>query len=88
MLCNGVFLALLSLSLKFFMLTQMAFWVHCYPELIFMKAKKVCSLYTSEKAKAVSVAVWLVVSLQEELHSKIVLYTSSLLLIAGAYAMM
>ena len=43
---------------------------------------------TSEEAEAVSVAVWLMVSLQEELHSKIVLYTSSLLLIAGAYAMM
>ena len=33
-----------SLSLKFFMLTQMGFWVHCYPELVFMKAKKVYSV--------------------------------------------
>ena len=80
----------LSLSLKFFMLTQMAFWVHCYPELIFMKAKKVRTLHLG-RPRLFSVAVhmlYLVVSLQEELHSKIVLYTSSLLLIAGAYAMM
>ena len=27
--------------MKFYMLTQMAFWLHCYPELYFMKAKKV-----------------------------------------------
>lgn len=55
---------LMSLSLKFFMLTQMAFWLHCYPELIFTKTKK------------------------EDIYSKIVLYTSSLLIIAGAYTMM
>lgn len=29
------------LSLKFFMLNQMAFWLHCYPELVFMKTRKV-----------------------------------------------
>ena len=28
-------------AMKFYMLTQMAFWLHCYPELYFMKAKKV-----------------------------------------------
>jgi len=52
---------LMSLSLKFFMLNQLAFWLHCYPELYFMKTKK------------------------EEIYSKLVLYTSSLLLIGGAY---
>jgi translocating chain-associated membrane protein 1 len=56
--------SLMSLSLKFFMLTQMGFWLHCYPELVFMKAKK------------------------DEIYSKVVLYTSSLLIIAGAYSMM
>lgn len=54
---------LMRLSLKFFMLNQMAFWLHCYPELYFMKAKK------------------------DEMYSKLVLYTSSLLIIGGAYFM-
>ena len=27
--------------MKFYMLCQMSFWLHCYPELYFMKAKKV-----------------------------------------------
>ncbi|XP_003386011.1 PREDICTED: translocating chain-associated membrane protein 1-like 1 [Amphimedon queenslandica] len=31
---------LMKLSLKFYMLTQMAFWLHCYPELYIMKTKK------------------------------------------------
>lgn len=31
---------LMTLSLKFYMLNQMAFWLHCYPELYFMKTKK------------------------------------------------
>ncbi|XP_064383579.1 translocating chain-associated membrane protein 1-like [Halichondria panicea] len=53
----------MPLSLKFYMLTQMAFWLHCYPELYFMKTKK------------------------EKIYSKIVLYTSSLLMIGGAYFM-
>eukprot|EP00731_Ephydatia_muelleri_P010307 Em0005g893a len=51
----------MKLSIKFYMLNQMAFWLHCYPELYFMKAKK------------------------EEIYSKLVLYTSSFLIIAGAY---
>lgn len=51
----------MTLSLKFYMLSQMAFWLHCYPELYFMKTKK------------------------EKIYSKIVLYTSSLLMIGGAY---
>lgn len=41
MKCFPPTLSLFSLSLKFFMLTQMAFWLHCYPELIFTKTKKV-----------------------------------------------
>lgn len=41
MKCVFLSLDLFSLSLKFFMLTQMAFWLHCYPELIFTKTKKV-----------------------------------------------
>lgn len=52
---------MMRLSLKFYMLNQMAFWLHCYPELYFMKAKK------------------------DKIYSKIVLYTSSLLMIGGAY---
>lgn len=51
----------MKLSIKFYMLNQMAFWLHCYPELYFMKAKR------------------------EELYPKLVLYTSSFLIIAGAY---
>ena len=35
------------LSLKFFMLNQMAFWLHCYPELVFMKTRKVRFLFPS-----------------------------------------
>lgn len=31
---------LMEFAMKFYMLTQMAFWLHCYPELYFMKAKK------------------------------------------------
>ena len=31
--------------MKFYMLSQMSFWLHCYPELYFMKAKKVNPLY-------------------------------------------
>lgn len=28
-------------AMKFYMLAQISFWLHCYPELYFMKAKKV-----------------------------------------------
>jgi translocating chain-associated membrane protein 1 len=52
----------MTFSLKFFMLQQMAFWLHCYPELLLMKQYKTDRVYT-----------------------KIVLYTSSLLIILGAY---
>ncbi|XP_065897830.1 translocating chain-associated membrane protein 1-like [Dysidea avara] len=53
---------MMKFGIKFFMLNQMAFWLHCYPELYFMKAKK------------------------EDIPSKLLHYTSLLLLIAGAYS--
>ena len=49
-------------SLKFFMLQQMAFWLHCYPEIYLMKQTRGDGIYR-----------------------KLVLYTSSLLIILGAY---
>lgn len=33
------------LSHKFFMLVQMSFWFHCYPELYLMKIKQVSMYY-------------------------------------------
>lgn len=71
--------SLFRLSLKFYMLIQMAYWVHCYPELYFMKVKKVGPSITN---------IFYFLSLptsQEEVYSKLVLYTTSLLIITAAY---
>lgn len=41
----------LRMSLKFYMLAQIAFWLHCYPELYFLKAKKVSALLKKERER-------------------------------------
>ena len=121
-----------SLSHKFFMLVQMGFWFHCYPELYLMKIKKVgLSIYLSSyiyvsiglhvsiylsiclhisiylsvfmylsiclsvfiylsiyRSSSIYLSVFMYLSiclLQDEVYSKLVLYTTSLLIIVAAY---
>ena len=81
----------------------MAFWLHCYPELYFMKTKRVGLpdqpsfvipspvFLPKPPPLAFQVHPFSCLSscfsypLQDKIYSKVVLYTSSLLMIGGAY---